>query len=91
MTILQVMGALPSVFPVWYSLYRIGVALLEVAIAVWMLHIYRHRSVWGMGKKHTPVGHKYRCCRTPGFRQAVQSSFHAAVRGRQNHASGALS
>lgn len=52
-TILQVMGALPNVFPVWYSLFRMGVALLEIALAVWMLHIYRHHGVWAMGKKHS--------------------------------------
>jgi hypothetical protein len=52
-TILQLMGALPSVFPVWYSLYRMGAALVEVAMAVWMLQIYRHHGVWAMGKKPT--------------------------------------
>ena len=52
-TILQLMGALPNEFPVWYSLYRMGVALIEVAIAIWMLHVYRRYGVWAMGKKHT--------------------------------------
>ncbi len=52
-TILQMMGALPSVFPVWYSLFRMGVALVEVALAVWMIHLNRHHGVWAMGKKHT--------------------------------------
>jgi len=52
-TILQLMGVVPSLFPVWYSLYRMGVALVEVAIAVWMLQIYRHHGVWAMGKKNT--------------------------------------
>jgi hypothetical protein len=52
-TILQSMGVVPSLFPVWYSLYRMGVALVEIAIAVWMLQIYRRHGVWAMGKKNT--------------------------------------
>jgi hypothetical protein len=50
-TILQLTGVLPSIFPVWYSLCRIGVALIAVVIAVWMGQIYRHHGVWAMGKK----------------------------------------
>ena len=50
-TILQLLGALPNVFPLWYSLLRMGVALPEIALAVWMLRIYRHQGVWAMGKK----------------------------------------
>jgi hypothetical protein len=50
-TILQPMGALPNVFPLWYSLLRMGVALPEIALAVWMLRIYRHHGVWAMEKK----------------------------------------
>jgi hypothetical protein len=50
-TILQVMGALPNVFPLWYSLVRMGAALPEIALAVWMLRIYRRHGVWAMGKK----------------------------------------
>jgi hypothetical protein len=50
-TILQLMGVVPVPFPAWYSLGRVGVALLEVGLAVWMLQIYRHHGVWAMGKK----------------------------------------
>jgi len=50
-TILQLTGVLPSIFPVWYSLCRMGVAMIAVAIAVWMWQIYRHYGVWAMGKK----------------------------------------
>jgi hypothetical protein len=49
--ILYLMGVVPDPFPAWYSLGRTGVALLEVALAVWMLQIYRQRGVWAMGKK----------------------------------------
>jgi hypothetical protein len=49
-TILQLTGVLPSIFPVWYSLCRMGVAMIAVVIAVWMGQIYRHYGVWAMGK-----------------------------------------
>ena len=52
-TILQLVGVVPSLFPVWYSLARMGSVLIEVPMAVWMLHIYRHYGVWAMGKKNT--------------------------------------
>lgn len=53
-TILQLMGVVPDLFPAWYSLGRMGVTLLEVALAVWMIQIYRHHGVWAMGKKKAP-------------------------------------
>ncbi len=54
-TVLQLMGVVADPFPAWYSLSRMGVALLEVAIAVWMIQIYRSHGVWAMGKKKTSV------------------------------------
>jgi cell division protein FtsW (lipid II flippase) len=50
-TILQLTGVIPDSFPVWYSLYRMGVALFQAVIAVWMIYIYQHYGVWAMGKK----------------------------------------
>jgi hypothetical protein len=50
-TILQLTGVIPDPYPVWYSLYRMGIALIQVGIAVWMLRIYFQYGVWGMGKK----------------------------------------
>ena len=55
-TILQLMRVLPNPFPLWYHLCRMGVAVIEVAIAVWMGQIYRHSEIWGMGKKKTNSG-----------------------------------
>lgn len=49
--IFQFAGVLPDPYPVWYSLLRMGVAIVEVGIAAWMIHIYRHSGVWAMGKK----------------------------------------
>jgi hypothetical protein len=50
-TILQLTGVVSGNLPLWYSLSRTGVALIEVVIAVWMVHIYRQYGVWAMGKK----------------------------------------
>lgn len=50
-TVLQLTGVLPNLFPVWYSLCRMGVAIIAVLIAIWMVCIYRHHGVWAMGKK----------------------------------------
>lgn len=52
-TIFQLTGVLPRIFPVWYSLCRMGVAVIAVAIAVWMLQIYQHHGVWALGRKAT--------------------------------------
>ncbi len=50
-TLLQLTGIIPGRLPLWYSLARMGVALLEVVIAIWMVQIYRQYGVWAMGKK----------------------------------------
>lgn len=50
-TILQLTGVIPDPYPVWYSLYRLGIALIQVAIAIWMIRIFYHYGVWGMGRK----------------------------------------
>ena len=50
-TILQLIGVLPTLFPVWYSLCRMGVSIIAVVIAIRMFHIYQHYGVWAMGKK----------------------------------------
>jgi hypothetical protein len=33
-----------------------GVAMIAVVIAVWMIHIYRHHGVWAMGKQQKTPG-----------------------------------
>ena len=59
-TLLQLMGILPGLFPLWYSLCRMGASLIAVGIFVWMLQIYRRHGVWAMGRqakastKHQP-------------------------------------
>ncbi len=56
--ILQLAGVLPSSFPVWYSLCRMGVAVIEVVIAVWMWQVYRRYGVWANKIGATAGGHK---------------------------------
>ncbi len=50
-TLLQLLGILPQLFPTWYSLYRMSIACLQVVIAVWMGRIAYHHGVWAMGRK----------------------------------------
>jgi len=50
-TILQLTGVVPEVYPTWYSIYRMGIAVMQVGIAIWMIRIYFQYGVWGLGKK----------------------------------------
>ncbi len=50
-TILQLNGVIPNPYPVWYSLYRMSIAVIQVGIAIWMIRIYYQYGVWGMGRK----------------------------------------
>jgi hypothetical protein len=49
-TFLQIAGILPNADPLWYSLLQIGVTMVEIGIAVWMIHVYRREGVWAMGR-----------------------------------------
>ena len=50
-TLLQITDVLPSSGPLWYGLFRMGVAVVELALAIWMIYIYRREGVWALGKK----------------------------------------
>lgn len=50
-TILQLTGVMPDPYPAWYSLYRMGIALIQVGIAVWMIRVLYRYGTWGMGRK----------------------------------------
>jgi hypothetical protein len=50
-TILQQFDVIHSDFPLWYSLYRMCIAIAQTIIAIWMLRIYYHHGVWAMGRK----------------------------------------
>src|SRR6266851_3406147 len=50
---LQISGVLPMTSPLWYSLFRLAVALLVLGLAVWMIQVYQHKGIWAMGRKRT--------------------------------------
>jgi len=50
-TLLQITDVLPAADPLWYGLFRMGVAVVELALAAWMIYIYRHEGDWALGKK----------------------------------------
>jgi cell division protein FtsW (lipid II flippase) len=50
-TLLQIADVLPSSDPLWYGLFRMGVAIVELALAIWMISIYRREGVWAQGAK----------------------------------------
>jgi hypothetical protein len=50
-TLLQIADVLPSSDPLWYGLFRMGSAVVELALAVWMISTYRREGVWALGKK----------------------------------------
>ena len=52
-TLLQITDVLPSSDPLWYGLFRMGVAVVELALAIWMIQVYRHSGIWAMGRKRT--------------------------------------
>lgn len=47
----QLPGVLTSPYPVWYILYRMGIACLQVGIAVWMWRIFLQHGTWAQGRK----------------------------------------
>lgn len=47
----QLLGVFPNPYPVWYSLFRVGVGFIELGFAFWMIQTYRHQGVWAMGRK----------------------------------------
>jgi hypothetical protein len=49
--LLQIADVLPSSDPLWYSLFRMGGGVVELALAIWMIQVYRHEGVWAMGRK----------------------------------------
>lgn len=50
-TLLQLNGVIADPYPAWYSLYRMGIALIQVGIGIWMIRVLYHDGVWGMGRK----------------------------------------
>lgn len=55
---LQVTGVLPSSDPLWYALFQVGVTVVECALALWMIHVYRYEGVWALGKGRLDEGRR---------------------------------
>ena len=54
-TILQLRSVIPNPYPLWYSLYRSSIALVEFVIAIWMVRLYRNYGVWVMGRQKKKI------------------------------------
>jgi hypothetical protein len=50
-TLLQIAGVLPAEYPLWYTLFRLFIAFVELCLAMWMVQIYRREGVWGLGRR----------------------------------------
>jgi hypothetical protein len=48
--ILQLMDVIPIQQPAWYIILRMAIALVEFALGIWMLRIWRTCGVWAMGR-----------------------------------------
>lgn len=46
----ELAGVVPPHFPAWYAVLRALVAVVQLAIGIWMLRLYRRCGVWGMGR-----------------------------------------
>ncbi|MBA2677388.1 MAG: hypothetical protein H0U76_03180 [Ktedonobacteraceae bacterium] len=55
MMLLRVADVLPNADPLWYNLFRMGVAIVELGIGVWMIRIYRHEGIWALRKKRESI------------------------------------
>ena len=49
-TALELAGILTVGVPVWYSVLRALVAVIELGIGIWMLRLYRRYGVWARGR-----------------------------------------
>jgi hypothetical protein len=49
-TVLELAGILTVGVPVWYSVLRALVAVIELGIGIWMLRLYRRYGVWARGR-----------------------------------------
>ena len=48
--ILQVVGIIPIQQPTWYILLRMAISMVELALGLWMLRIWRACGVWAQGR-----------------------------------------
>ncbi len=48
---LQLAGVMPLMYPVWYTIVRLVVSVLQIAIGGWMIWLYLRCGVWAMGNQ----------------------------------------
>lgn len=48
--ILQLMGIIPIQQPTWYVLLRMATSVVEFALGLWMLRVWRACGVWAQGR-----------------------------------------
>jgi hypothetical protein len=53
---LQLAGVMPLMYPVWYTIVRLAVSSLQIAIGGWMIWLYLRCGVWAMGSKNVVAG-----------------------------------
>jgi hypothetical protein len=64
---LQLVRLLPGGTPLWYALLQAGIGLVQAAIAVWMLRLYRRHGVWACQRSPTMLpGAQWPRRRQPG-------------------------
>lgn len=52
----ELAGVVSPHIPAWYALFRALVAVVQLAIGIWMIRIYRRCGVWGMGRASARSG-----------------------------------
>lgn len=53
---LQLAGVMPLMYPVWYTIVRLVVSVLQIVIGGWMIWLYLCCGVWAMGSKRIAGG-----------------------------------
>lgn len=48
--ILQLVGVIPIQQPTWYILLRMAIGVVELALGLWMLRVWRACGVWALGR-----------------------------------------
>ncbi|HEY1388753.1 MAG TPA: hypothetical protein VGF38_09430 [Ktedonobacterales bacterium] len=48
--ILQLVGIIPIEQPTWYVLLRMAISVVEFALGLWMLRVWRACGVWAQGR-----------------------------------------
>jgi hypothetical protein len=53
---LQLAGLLPGGDPAWYAIVQASIGVVQAAIAVWMVRLYRYHGVWACRRPPSPPG-----------------------------------